>query len=191
MLSSWATSTIEEVMSAMTTKSGTGGVLWLQLYIYKNRELTLSLVQRAEKAGYKAIFVTVDTPYLGRRWDDMRNRFKLPPHLRWVEETNIPAQKNGTLLKFLTVCVCPQHVQLLNSVSCFLWGQLWQWQWFSCLCCESNRPNSLLGWHHLVEKAYTSAFDCERNIKWYIWTQSHTHTHIYHPVLSVQMLHET
>lgn len=81
MLSSWATSTIEDVMSAMTTR-GTGGVMWLQLYIYKDRELTLSLVHRAEKAGYKAIFVTVDTPYLGRRWDDMRNRFKLPPHLR-------------------------------------------------------------------------------------------------------------
>ncbi|XP_031148466.1 hydroxyacid oxidase 1 [Sander lucioperca] len=79
MLSSWATSTIEEVMSAMT--ASLDGVLWLQLYIYKDRELTLSLVRRAEEAGYKAIFVTVDTPYLGRRWDDMRNRFKLPPHL--------------------------------------------------------------------------------------------------------------
>lgn len=77
MLSSWATSTIEEVMSAAL-----GGVMWLQLYIYKDRELTLSLVRRAEEAGYKAIFVTVDTPYLGRRRDDMRNRFKLPPHLR-------------------------------------------------------------------------------------------------------------
>ncbi|XP_051242944.1 hydroxyacid oxidase 1 [Dicentrarchus labrax] len=80
MLSSWATSTIEEVMSAMTSV-GAGGVLWLQLYIYKDRELTLSLVRRAEEAGYKAIFVTVDTPYLGRRWADMRNRFKLPSHL--------------------------------------------------------------------------------------------------------------
>ncbi|KAM6913638.1 2-Hydroxyacid oxidase 1 [Lycodopsis pacificus] len=79
MLSSWATSTIEEVMSAMTASAG--GVMWLQLYIYKDRELTLSLVRRAEEAGYKAIFVTVDTPYLGRRLDDMRNRFKLPPHL--------------------------------------------------------------------------------------------------------------
>lgn len=79
MLSSWATSTIEEVMSAITASPG--GVLWLQLYIYKDRELTLSLVRRAEEAGYKAIFVTVDTPYLGRRWDDMRNRFKLPSHL--------------------------------------------------------------------------------------------------------------
>ncbi|CAI5682387.1 2-Hydroxyacid oxidase 1 [Oreochromis niloticus] len=81
MLSSWATSTIEEVMSAMTTSLGSGGVLWLQLYIYKDRELTLSLVRRAEKAGYKAIFVTVDTPYLGKRLDDVRNRFKMPPHL--------------------------------------------------------------------------------------------------------------
>lgn len=81
MLSSWATSTIEEVKSAMTSSAGPGGVLWMQLYIYKDRDLTLSLVRRAEEAGYKAIFVTVDTPYLGRRWDDMRNQFKLPPHL--------------------------------------------------------------------------------------------------------------
>uniref|UniRef100_A0A3P8RTT9 (S)-2-hydroxy-acid oxidase n=1 Tax=Amphiprion percula TaxID=161767 RepID=A0A3P8RTT9_AMPPE len=80
MLSSWATSTIEEVI-ATTTSLESGGVLWMQLYIYKDRELTLSLVRRAEKAGYKAIFVTVDTPYLGKRLDDMRNRFKMPPHL--------------------------------------------------------------------------------------------------------------
>lgn len=82
MLSSWATSTIEEVMAAMTTTTGKEGVLWLQLYIYKDRDLTLSLVHRAEKAGYKAIFVTVDTPYLGRRRNDVRNHFKLPQHLR-------------------------------------------------------------------------------------------------------------
>ncbi|XP_034567697.1 hydroxyacid oxidase 1 [Notolabrus celidotus] len=81
MLSSWATSTIEEVMSSTTASQCGEGVLWLQLYIYKDRELTLSLVRRAEAAGYKAIFVTVDTPYLGRRWNDMRNHFQLPPHL--------------------------------------------------------------------------------------------------------------
>ncbi|KAJ8290551.1 hypothetical protein GJAV_G00014380 [Gymnothorax javanicus] len=77
MLSSWATSTIEEVAEVSPT-----GVRWLQLYIYKDRDLTLSLVRRAEKAGYTGIFVTVDTPYLGRRRNDVRNRFKLPSHLR-------------------------------------------------------------------------------------------------------------
>ncbi|XP_065111184.1 2-Hydroxyacid oxidase 1 [Paramisgurnus dabryanus] len=77
MLSSWSTSTIEEVAEAAP-----GAVRWTQLYIYKDRALTQSLVRRAEKAGYKGIFVTVDTPYLGRRRDDVRNRFKLPSHLR-------------------------------------------------------------------------------------------------------------
>ncbi|XP_006625995.2 2-Hydroxyacid oxidase 1 isoform X1 [Lepisosteus oculatus] len=77
MLSSWATSSIEEV-----AQNAPDGVRWLQLYIYKDRELTKSLVKRAESAGYKGIFVTVDTPYLGRRRNDVRNRFKLTPHLK-------------------------------------------------------------------------------------------------------------
>ncbi|KFP28755.1 Hydroxyacid oxidase 1, partial [Colius striatus] len=77
MLSSWATSSIEEVAEAAPS-----GLRWLQLYVYKDRELTRSLVRRAERAGYKGVFVTVDTPILGRRIDDVRNRFQLPPHLR-------------------------------------------------------------------------------------------------------------
>ncbi|NWU74255.1 HAOX1 oxidase, partial [Onychorhynchus coronatus] len=77
MLSSWATSSIEEVAAAAP-----GGLLWLQLYVYKDREVTEALVRRAERAGYSGIFVTADTPYLGRRVADVRNRFQLPPHLR-------------------------------------------------------------------------------------------------------------
>ncbi|NXW96075.1 HAOX1 oxidase, partial [Larus smithsonianus] len=77
MLSSWATSSIEEVAEAAPA-----GLRWLQLYVYKDREVTKSLVKRAERAGYKGIFVTVDTPFLGRRIDDVRNKFQLPPHLR-------------------------------------------------------------------------------------------------------------
>ncbi|XP_007670288.1 hydroxyacid oxidase 1 isoform X1 [Ornithorhynchus anatinus] len=77
MLSSWATSSIEEVAQAAPD-----GIRWLQLYIYKDRELTKQLVERAEKMGYKAIFLTMDTPYLGNRLDDTRNQFHLPPHLR-------------------------------------------------------------------------------------------------------------
>jgi len=71
MLSSWATSSIEEVAEAAP-----GGLRWLQLYVYKDREVTKSLVKRAERAGYKGIFVTVDTPFLGRRIDDVRNKFQ-------------------------------------------------------------------------------------------------------------------
>lgn len=126
MLSSWATSTIEEVMSAMTTTNGTGGVLWLQLYIYKDRELTLSLVHRAEKAGYKAIFVTVDTPYLGRRRDDVRNQFKLPPHLR-SESVALQMESNSIFPdSHCLYYVSPQHVQFLHSFPGILGEKLWQ-----------------------------------------------------------------
>ncbi|KAH0510195.1 Hydroxyacid oxidase 1 [Microtus ochrogaster] len=84
MLSSWATSSIEEVAEA-----GPEALRWMQLYIYKDREVSRQLVKRAEQTGYKAIFVTVDTPYLGNRFDDVRNRFKLPPQLRMKNfETN-------------------------------------------------------------------------------------------------------
>lgn len=38
-------------------------------------------MKRALAAGYTALAVTVDTPVLGRREADMRNRFKLPSHL--------------------------------------------------------------------------------------------------------------
>ncbi|MCL7030248.1 hypothetical protein MKW94_030169 [Papaver nudicaule] len=74
-LSSWATSSVEEVAS-------TGpGIRFFQLYVYKDRKVVEQLVRRAERAGFKAIALTVDTPILGRREADIKNRFTLPPHL--------------------------------------------------------------------------------------------------------------
>jgi 4-hydroxymandelate oxidase len=54
---------------------------WFQLYIYKDKEITRSLVQRAEAAGAEAIVLTVDAPGLGTRERDGRNRFSLPAGL--------------------------------------------------------------------------------------------------------------
>ena len=54
---------------------------WFQLYIYKDREITRKLVQRAEVAGAEAIVLTVDAPGLGTRERDMRNSFRLPDGL--------------------------------------------------------------------------------------------------------------
>jgi 4-hydroxymandelate oxidase len=58
-----------------------GSPRWFQLYIYKEREITRALVQRAEAAGAQAIVLTVDAPGLGTRERDMRNRFTLPEGL--------------------------------------------------------------------------------------------------------------
>lgn len=58
------------------------GPMWFQLYVYKDRGVTRSLVERATAAGYDAIQVTADLPVLGRREADIRNCFGLPAHLR-------------------------------------------------------------------------------------------------------------
>lgn len=54
---------------------------WFQLYIYKDREITRALVQRADAAGAEGIVLTVDAPGLGTRERDMRNQFTLPDGL--------------------------------------------------------------------------------------------------------------
>lgn len=75
-LSSWSTTSVEDVMSAAPNN-----LKWFQLYVYKDRKITLELIRRAEKAGYTALAVTVDTPALGRREADIKNQFALPGHL--------------------------------------------------------------------------------------------------------------
>ena len=77
ILSSWSTTSLEEVAKA----GGTKGLRWFQLYVYNDKDVTRRLIQRAEHAGYKALVVTVDTPVLGKRIVDARNGFNLPPHL--------------------------------------------------------------------------------------------------------------
>lgn len=57
---------LEEVAAA----AGDAGK-WFQLYTPKNRELAASLVSRAEKAGYEAIVITLDTWVPGWRPRDL------------------------------------------------------------------------------------------------------------------------
>lgn len=76
-LSSLSNTSIEEVAAAAPPGAG----LWFQLYLFRDRGLTRELVERAERAGYRAILLTVDAPVLGRRERDIRNRFELPPGL--------------------------------------------------------------------------------------------------------------
>jgi len=61
---------------------------WFQLYVYRDREITRQLVQRAEAAGYTALCLTVDVPVIGNRERDLRNTFSFPseyPFANFVE----------------------------------------------------------------------------------------------------------
>jgi L-lactate dehydrogenase (cytochrome) len=74
-LSTMSVCTIEEVAAAMPAPR------WFQLYIWKDREITRSLIERARAAGYSALCVTVDVPDMGNRERDVRNGFVVPPRL--------------------------------------------------------------------------------------------------------------
>ncbi|WP_439630408.1 alpha-hydroxy-acid oxidizing protein, partial [Gemmata sp.] len=62
VLSTVASKSIEDVAAA-----GGPGPRWFQLYWSRDREVTRSLLRRAERAGYAAVVVTLDTPILGWR----------------------------------------------------------------------------------------------------------------------------
>ncbi len=87
VLSTMSTVSLEDVAAAAKTP------LWFQLYVQPDREFTRDLVQRAEKAGYQALVVTVDTPVLGPRYRELRAKFNLPPGL---ERANLRGRATAT-----------------------------------------------------------------------------------------------
>lgn len=75
VLSTVASTSVEEVA---TTRHPN---LWFQLYVWRDRELARSLVDRAWRAGYRVLEVTVDVPVGGMRTRDLRNGLTIPPTL--------------------------------------------------------------------------------------------------------------
>ena len=76
-----ATTAIEDVADAARAVAA-DPALWFQLYLQPDLEFTESVVRRAERAGVRALVVTVDSPVFGRRERDQRNGFHdLPPEL--------------------------------------------------------------------------------------------------------------
>jgi len=71
-LSTQASTRLEEIAKVSSAP------LWFQLYMQPKREDTLTLVRRAEGAGYKAIMVTVDAAVNGLRNTEQRAGFRLP-----------------------------------------------------------------------------------------------------------------
>jgi isopentenyl diphosphate isomerase/L-lactate dehydrogenase-like FMN-dependent dehydrogenase len=54
---------------------------WFQVYVFADRRITEDLIDEAKANGYRALMLTVDTPYLGRRERDLRVGFKVPEAL--------------------------------------------------------------------------------------------------------------
>jgi isopentenyl diphosphate isomerase/L-lactate dehydrogenase-like FMN-dependent dehydrogenase len=118
---------VEEVAGASE------GPKWFQLYPPKDRAITRRLVERADRAGFAAIVVTVD---LGEWKDsDRRNRFRLPKemlvkHLRDIGFSQISdAMSYDALLDF-------------NSQA---WDLAMSWDFFAWLRDITDRPLIIKG----------------------------------------------
>ena len=79
-----ATASIEEIAEKV------GGRLWFQLYVFRNREFRMQLVERAKAAGYELMFVTVDLAVGGKRERDLRNDFVAPFSPTWRNSRDMP-----------------------------------------------------------------------------------------------------
>jgi L-lactate dehydrogenase (cytochrome)/glycolate oxidase len=75
-LSTMGTTSIEDVAAAAPD-----GRNWFQLYMWKDRDRSMALVDRAAKAGFDTLLVTVDVPVAGARLRDTRNGMTIPPTL--------------------------------------------------------------------------------------------------------------
>lgn len=75
-LSTVGTTSIEDVVSASPT-----GTNWFQLYMWKDRDASMQLVERARKSGVSNLILTVDVPVAGARLRDVRNGLTVPPNL--------------------------------------------------------------------------------------------------------------
>jgi isopentenyl diphosphate isomerase/L-lactate dehydrogenase-like FMN-dependent dehydrogenase len=57
------------------------GPRWFQVYVWRPRSRTEAAIEEAVAAGYSALVLTVDVPYIGRRERDVRVDFKVPDDL--------------------------------------------------------------------------------------------------------------
>ena len=77
-LSTLGTTSMEDVAAVKP------GPKMFQIYIHKDRGLTLEFVERAKAAGYDALCLTVDVPVAGGRERDLRTGLTMPPRFTFL-----------------------------------------------------------------------------------------------------------
>ncbi len=78
-LSTVATATPSDVAAAAP-----GGARWLQIYVFRDREVSDEIIAQALDAGFSALVLTADLPVVGVRDREQRTEFDIP-------EVNVPA----------------------------------------------------------------------------------------------------
>eukprot|EP00924_Labyrinthula_sp_SR-Ha-C_P015129 maker-scaffold_9-snap-gene-9.2-mRNA-1 protein AED:0.00 eAED:0.00 QI:303/1/1/1/1/1/2/82/514 len=84
MIPTLASCSVDEILEAAHPDQ----VLWSQIYVNPNRQITYDYINKMETNGVSAIFITVDAPQLGNREKDIRTKYT-------KQEAAVQAQENA------------------------------------------------------------------------------------------------
>jgi L-lactate dehydrogenase (cytochrome) len=88
------------ICSIEDIRAHTKAPFWFQVYVLKDRDFMLRLIDRAKAAGCDALVVTLDLQILGQRHKDIKNGLSAPPKLTLTNMMNM-ATKPGWCLGML------------------------------------------------------------------------------------------
>jgi 4-hydroxymandelate oxidase len=96
-----------------------GGTLWFQLYLQPDLAVTEAIVRRAERAGARALVVTVDSPVLGRRERDDRHGFHdLPDGMHCENLRGLLGDEPGHVRQIaMSAELTWEHIDWLRSIT--------------------------------------------------------------------------
>src|SRR5213596_1372805 len=135
------------------------GPVWYQLYLVGGRDCALAAIERARKAGFSALVVTIDTAVAGMRERDIRNGAKelLSGNLReilpFVRQLFTKPRwlaaflADGGLMKFANVIIPGKGPMLYADVTTALEQAVVSWQDLSWIRDAWNSPIIIKGVH--------------------------------------------
>src|SRR6266699_2444069 len=156
------------IICALSTLSGcrvedvaaaSGGPMWYQLYLVGGRDCALGGIDRARKAGFSALVVTIDAPVAGFRERDLRNGAKellsgkLVPMLPFVNQLLVRPRwltallADGGLMKFENVVIPGKGPMLYADVTAALEQSVVTWDDLKWIREAWNGPVVIKGIH--------------------------------------------
>jgi L-lactate dehydrogenase (cytochrome) len=139
--------------------NASGGTVWYQLYLVGGRDCALAAIERARKAGYSALVVTIDTPVAGLRERDLRNGAKellsgkLGAMLPFVNQLLTKPRwlaaflADGGLMRFENVVIPGKGPMLYADVTAALEQSVVTWEDLKWIRTAWNRPVVIKGVH--------------------------------------------
>src|SRR5205823_11576417 len=139
--------------------AASGGPVWYQLYLVGGRDCALEGIERARKAGFSALVVTIDTPIAGFRERDLRNGAKellsgkLDSILPFVNQLLVRPRwlaallADGGLMKFENVVIPGKGPMLYADVTAALEQSVVTWDDLKWIRQAWNGPIVIKGIH--------------------------------------------